>query len=453
MAHDQARKQERGQRILKVFDDTFGELLKGDAAAIRIKYRKMAGSAFAFFRGSACLFYTDMEKEQQSSPFINEETGRIWIHGDLHAENFGTYMSSQGNLIFNVNDFDEAYVGPFLWDLQRFVASIALIGYGKALSDDQITSLVKAYATSYMKKIQEVVQAEENMQHVKRFTLDTAKGPLLKALQSARAKTRADLLDGMTEVEDSERHFAIKGGAEKLDEETAGKVLEAFKGYLKTLPESNPNHHRPDSISIKDVVSRRGVGIGSAGLPSFNVLLEGTTEALENDVVIFLKQAQEASVAGHIPNASTAKSHFKHEGHRTVVSERALQSYSDPWLGWTEIDGKGFLVAEVSPYAVDLDWSEINGLAEMKSVVADLGAATAMMHAAGDDDREHSDVVPFSPEKAIHKVLKADGEGFIGLMVEFSHEYSTRVREDHAIFVDLFRNAKIPGLMSEEDDE
>ena len=39
-------------------------------------------------------------------------------------------------LVFNVNDFDEAYVGPFLWDLKRFAASVALIGYAKALSDD-----------------------------------------------------------------------------------------------------------------------------------------------------------------------------------------------------------------------------------------------------------------------------------------------------------------------------
>ena len=42
---------------------------------------------------------------------------------------------------------------------------------------------------------------------------------------------------------------------------------------------------------------RRGVGIGSAGLPSYNMLLEGHTEALENDVVIYMKQAQVPAVA------------------------------------------------------------------------------------------------------------------------------------------------------------
>ena len=37
----------------------------------------------------------------------------MWIQGDLHVENFGTYMDGSGVLIFDVNDFDEAYVGHF----------------------------------------------------------------------------------------------------------------------------------------------------------------------------------------------------------------------------------------------------------------------------------------------------------------------------------------------------
>ena len=47
------------------------------------------------------------------------------FHGDLHAENFGTYMDGKGALVFDVNDFDEAYLGHFTWDLQRFAASVA----------------------------------------------------------------------------------------------------------------------------------------------------------------------------------------------------------------------------------------------------------------------------------------------------------------------------------------
>ncbi len=88
-----------------------------------------------------------------SGPYLDERTSRVWIHGDLHAENFGTYMDSTGRLIFNVNDFDEAYVGPFLWDVKRFAASAALIGYAKALSDEQITDVVRTYAAAYRERI------------------------------------------------------------------------------------------------------------------------------------------------------------------------------------------------------------------------------------------------------------------------------------------------------------
>lgn len=226
---------------------------------------------------------------------------------------------------------------------------------------------------------------------------------------------------------------------------TREKIEAAFYRYLETLPELSQSHS-PGSYHIKDVVGRRGVGIGSAGLPSYNILLEGNSEALENDVVIYMKQSQAAAVSSQVTN-SAARDYFHHEGHRTVISQRALQAHADPWLGWTEIDGAGQLVAEVSPYAVDLDWSDINDPEEVVAVVADLGRVTAMMHGAGDDDSSHWELVSFSPEKAIDAAIATDDEGrFEDLLVGFEHEYSAQARRDHQIFVDLFRNGRIPGL-------
>ena len=104
----------------------------------------MASTPFAFYRGSACMFYADVARDLD--PFLNEKTSRVWIQGDLHAENFGTYLNSEGILVFDVNDFDEAYVGPFTWDMKRFAASLALIGYQKDLSDDEIRIVEQATA-------------------------------------------------------------------------------------------------------------------------------------------------------------------------------------------------------------------------------------------------------------------------------------------------------------------
>ncbi|CAM5637308.1 hypothetical protein SCYAM73S_01554 [Streptomyces cyaneofuscatus] len=441
MSETQTGAAQRGEQILAVFDTAFGELLAADPAAFRVKFRKMAGSAFAFYRGTACLFYTDLEREQRGGPYLDERTGRVWIHGDLHAENFGTYMDANGRLVFNVNDFDEAYVGPFTWDLKRFAASVALIGYAKALSDEQITDLVRIFAAAYRERIHALATGAKN-DEVPPFTLDTAEGPLLDALRAARSLTRFSLLDSMTVIRDFERRFADGGGAIDLDAATRYKVLAAFDGYLETLPESSLT--RPDSYRVKDVVGRRGIGIGSAGLPSYNILLEGNSDALENDVVIYLKQAQTPAVSRHITDAAV-RDYFQHEGHRTVISQRALQAHADPWLGWTELDGAGQLVAEVSPYAVDLDWSEIDEVDEIAAVVADLGRATATMHAAADDESGHS-LVPFSTERAIDAAIAADEEGFGELLVDFAHSYGAQARADHQIFVDLFRNGRIPGL-------
>jgi uncharacterized protein (DUF2252 family) len=431
--------EQRARTILEVFDAAFGELLKRDPAAFRVKFRKMAGSAFAFYRGTACLFYADAQ-EAGPGGFLDERTSRVWIHGDLHAENFGTYLAADGRLVFNVNDFDEAYVGPYIWDVQRFAASVALIGYSKALADETISGLVRAYARAYRERI--AALASDGSETVHPLTLDSARGPLLDALRAARLRTRFGLLEEMTEIRDYERRFTPGGGAIELDAETRARVLEAFEAYVETLPADSRN--KPNSYRVKDVVGRRGVGIGSAGLPSYNLLLEGNTDALENDVVIYMKQGQTPAVSRHVTDPAV-RGYFRHEGHRTVISQRALQAHADPWLGWTEFDGAGQLVAEVSPYAVDLDWSDIDDPDEIREVVADLGRATATMHAAADDESGHS-LVPFSTEHAIDAVIGGETDAFAESLVEFAHAYGARARADHQIFVDLFRNGRIPGL-------
>jgi hypothetical protein len=99
----------------------------------------------------------------------------------------------------------------------------------------------------------------------------------------------------------------------------------------------------------------------------------------------------------------------------------------------------------VSPYAADLDWSDVNELADLTGVVEYLGRATARMHSVADDESTH-DLVDFSTEEAIVAAISRDEEGFAASLVDFAHSYGARARADHQIFVDLFRNGKFPGL-------
>ncbi|OAX79496.1 hypothetical protein ACJ72_06184 [Emergomyces africanus] len=249
----------------------------------------------------------------------------------------------------------------------------------------------------------------------------------------------------MTEIHNCERRFSSGGGAIPVDDATRAKILEAFDRYKETLPDSGDTRIRSQNQRVKDIVGRRGIGIGSAGLPSYNLLLEGNSDALENDIVIYMKQAQVPAASAHISDPAI-RGYFTHEGHRTVISQRALQAYADPWLGWTDLDGVGQLVAEVSPYSVDLDWSGIDEPDELAAIIADLGRATATMHAAADNESGHSGLVPFSTDEAINKAIAADEEGFEEMLVKFAHQYGAQAWRDHQIFVNLFRNGQIPGL-------
>ncbi|MBP7533412.1 MAG: DUF2252 family protein [Chitinophagales bacterium] len=168
---------DRQQFIIKSFTDNYSGLIALDQNAWRGKFRKMAQTPLAFYRGSAALFYADVSNDKD--PFLNEKTSRVWIQGDLHAENFGTYMNGKGILIFDVNDFDESYVAPFNWDVKRFCASLALIGYQKALSDVEIREVVAHGARSYARQVARFANGEDKSFAL---TLEKTKGALLQVL-------------------------------------------------------------------------------------------------------------------------------------------------------------------------------------------------------------------------------------------------------------------------------
>ena len=146
--------------IVDVLVEAFSDLMAADADAFRTKFRKMAADPFAFYRGSACLFYADMAALEDR--WCDERTSRVWIQGDLHAENFGTYMDSAGRIVFDVNDFDEAYLGHVSWDLRRFAASFALMAWRKALSDDAIGQLIAIYLRSYLDQVEAFTRSDED---------------------------------------------------------------------------------------------------------------------------------------------------------------------------------------------------------------------------------------------------------------------------------------------------
>jgi uncharacterized protein (DUF2252 family) len=429
----------RQKKIVDVLVDTFSELMLADPEAFRQKFRKMAAGPFAFYRGSACLFYADMELEEDR--WANERTSRVWIQGDLHAENFGTYMAGDGVFVFDVNDFDEAYLGHFTWDIKRMVASVALLAWMKAISDADIAKLIEMYVRSYVEQVRYFVESDRDHEYALR--LETTDGEVHEILLETRLNTRIGLLDMVTLIDENfERRFRRSPGVRDLDDAERARVHAAYEAYLNTIPEEK--RFRSLTYQVKDIVGRKGFGIGSAGLPAYNVLVEGPTQALENDVVLSMKQGNVAAPS-RIVGDDRVEHYFEHNGHRTAVSQRALQAHADPWLGYTEIEGVGFVVSELSPYVEDLDWSDLTEPEQMLPVLEYLGRATAKVHCVADKDSDTT-LVGFQTEDEIIEAISGNEEEFVAEMVDFGAHYSAVVREDHGLFVDAFRNGQIPGL-------
>jgi uncharacterized protein (DUF2252 family) len=432
---------ERTEVVVGTLLEAFEPLIAADPAAFRRKFRTMAASPWAFYRGTACLFYADVAAGED--PYADERTSRVWIQGDLHAENYGTYMDDQGVLVFDVNDFDEAYVGHFTWDVRRMAASVALLGITKAFSDADLARLVAVYARAYADQVRTFATTAGDTSYALR--LDNTTGLVHEVLQAARASTRIHLLERDTVVADRDRRFRDGPGVRRLDEEERTGVEEAFYRYLETIPAAKRQPR--SSYVIKDVVGRSGFGIGSAGLPAYNVLLEGRTQALENDVVLGLKQGNVAAPSRVVDDADV-RAYFTDHGHRTAVSQRALQAHADPWLGHTSLGGRGWVVAEVSPYQADLDWSAVTEPDEAAAVLDALGRATAKVHCVSDEGSDQT-LVRFQTEEAVTEVLEAAPggvDGFVDWVVDFGLSYAGLVRDDFRLFVDAFRNGRIPGL-------
>ncbi|HET8560209.1 MAG TPA: DUF2252 domain-containing protein [Marmoricola sp.] len=427
---------DRTELIVEVFRDAFAPLMEASPKAFRAKYRKMAADPHSFYRGSACLFYADATTRRD--PWTDQRSGAIWIHGDLHVENFGTYLGSDGRLAFDVNDFDEAYLGHYTWDLQRFAASLALVGWQKALPDEDLRSLIRHYVESYLDQVDHYRESDSDDDFG--LHLDNTEGPVLAALEQARTIRRADLLDGMTHLQDGARVFTDSSSVRRLDAVEQGKVRKAYAGYLESIPEGK-RFDRELFYDLRDVVGKSGFGIGSAGLPAYNLLLEGHSQALDNDVVLTMKQANVPALSRFVDNRAVDR-HFDHEGHRTAVSQRALQANTDPLLGHAEIDGVGYVVSEISPYEVDLDWGDLTEPDDIAAVVGLLGRATAKVHCSSDEDSD-TELVDFQVEEVIADSLEGRREDFADELVRFGVDYAGTVRGDHALFVDAFRGGRI----------
>ena len=106
-----------------------------------IKYGRMLESPFTFYRGSAVVMAADLA----DTPVTGLEA---ILCGDAHLSNFGIFASPERRTVFDINDFDEAFRGPWEWDLKRLAASAVIAGRDNGFDDKTGRSLAHSSSDS-----------------------------------------------------------------------------------------------------------------------------------------------------------------------------------------------------------------------------------------------------------------------------------------------------------------
>lgn len=80
---------------------------------------------FTFFRSFVPYFY-DRLKALKANSGVMQNAGNVqgWCAGDPHPENFGTIYDRDGNILFTINDIDDAGPCPMVADVVRFLTAI-----------------------------------------------------------------------------------------------------------------------------------------------------------------------------------------------------------------------------------------------------------------------------------------------------------------------------------------
>ncbi|AWK03780.1 DUF2252 domain-containing protein [Flavobacterium crocinum] len=348
-----------------------------------IRYRRMIESPFAFYRGAASIMAGDLASTPISG--IN-----LQLCGDCHLMNFGGFATPERKLVFDINDFDETYPGPWEWDVKRLAASFVIAGRWRKFSEKSCKEFAWNVADSYRKRMQEYSKLSAlqiwyaDIDLVK--LIDLGKDEELKKFRQKRIKKA-------TETSAHEKEFAkltykdgtkarIKDEPPLLYHPTGDAEKEIFKQadfvhqrYLNSLPDDKKvllSRYSLHDVAIKVV------GVGSVGtLCGVSLLMSATGEP----IFLQFKEARHSVLEAHVKN----KGKYSHQGERIVMGQKLMQSASDMFLGWTDNDKDRFFYIRQLRDAKIKPILEIMKPENLKEYAKACGWALARAHARSGD--------------------------------------------------------------------
>ena len=271
------------------------------------------------------------------------------ICGDAHLGNFGFYASPERELVIDLNDFDEAHPGAGSgtcggwWPASGWPAGRTARPRSSARrrcwpasrrTGTRCASWPRAAADALATTGWTSTGCGETA------TEQSLRDEIERSARRARNRTSDRALPRFTEEVDGRRRIVEEPPLiTRLTDAEAEAVAEGLDGYLLTLA---PHWRRVlGGYTLVDV-AHKVVGVGSVGLRAYVALLEGSSP---DDVVFLqLKQARRSVLAKYVHGDSAWHAH---QGQRVVEYQQALQTVSDPLLGWTTVGGPAVLRAAV----------------------------------------------------------------------------------------------------------
>jgi uncharacterized protein (DUF2252 family) len=392
---------------------------------VPVRVGRMVASPYGFLRGAAVVMAED---------FAGLPATGITpvICGDAHVGNIGFYGSPERELVLDLNDFDEAHPGSWEWDLRRLAASVWVAGRQNGMSEDSCADAATSCVASYRSQVCELSDQPLLSRSFQRLDLDrlqsaapatAVREELNRAAKKARSRTSDRALPRFTEQHEGRRRIVeeppliTRVGAAEADE-----LAEALDGYLATLA---PHWRRIlGGYTIVDI-AHKVVGVGSVGLRAYVVLCEGS----DADDVLFLqlKQARRSVIA---PFVHGDAAWHAHQGERVVEYQQALQTVSDPLLGWTSVAGRQYYVRQFRNMKGSVALDAID-----PGALADYAGICGLLLAKGHARTSGASMIAGYLGKS-DKVDRA--------LCAFARAYADQTEQDHQRLVDAVAMGAVP---------
>ena len=332
-----------------------------EAERLSIKYQRMHGNLFAFLRGTCHLFY------QRLSAARLKAAPLVWICGDLHLENFGSYKGNNRLAYFDLNDFDEAALAPASWELVRFLTSLLVGAESLSISPSEARTLCSVFLDNYA----------SSLALGKAFWIEseTAQGVIRELLEGLRDRQRIKFIAAHTVMKGKSRVLKLDG-KKALAVSDAQRV--AVTGFMARFAKTQS---QPEFFKVIDV-ARRIAGTGSLGVKRYTILVNGKG-APGGHYLLDLKESLASSVAPHF---AALQPKWRSQARRIVEVQRRLQAVSVALLQPVRFEGNAYVLRELQPTEdrITLDGTP-RTMSELKGVVGAMGqmVAWAQLRSAG----------------------------------------------------------------------